>query len=108
MGLASILFRCSLFVIGDYYMEKEFISAAILFIDDEGNEKIFTGRRHHEIIAKIADAGYTEQYKRYHLDGFMVKIGDNEVFKDRELSTMIAKQKGIEMISSVLTSEDLW
>ena len=98
----------TVFLWGIVNMEKEFVSAAILFIDDNGNEKIFTGRRHHEIIKDIHDAGYTDQYKRYHLDGFIVKWRDKEVFKDRELSTMIAKQKGIEMRSSVLTSEDLW
>ena len=93
-------------------MVRKFVSAAIQFFDDNGQEIIMTGKRHHQIIADIHDKGYEECYKRCHNDGFIVEYSNNgqsiEVFKDRNISTQIAKNLGIEMQSSILTSEDLW
>ena len=96
----------------EVHREYKFTSAAIRILDRDGKEKIFTGRRHYEIIKDINNAGLTDQYKRYHCDGFMVHVTINDreydVFKDRDLSTLIAKRIGIKMISNTLTSEDLW
>lgn len=92
----------------------DFLSAAIQIKLPDGTEKIFTGKRHHEIIKDIHDAGLTDIYKETHVDGFMLRYtktrnGKNgKVFKDRTLSTEIAKSMGIWMRSGVLTSEDLW
>ena len=80
-----------------------FTEAAIKFkIDDEW--VIYTGERHHVIILKIARDGLTQEYKATHIDGFIY----NNEFIDRETATKIAKEKGIPMVSSILTSEDLW
>ena len=93
-------------------MEKKFISAAIQFFDKDGKEIVMTGKRHHEIIADIHDKGYEECYKKFHLDGFIVEYSNSQhttrLFKDRKISTQIAKSLGIDMISNTLTSEDLW
>ena len=91
----------------------EFLSAAIKIKLPDGSEQIFTGKRHHEIIKKINDAGLRDSYMKYHMDGFMlrytrIRSGESdEIFKDRELSTEIAKLMNIPMESSILTSEDL-
>lgn len=89
-------------------MDYKFKSAAILYKDPNGEEKIITGRRHHEIIKNIHDLGHTDNYKKYHVDGFIVEHKGREYFKDRNQSTDIAKLLGIKMRASVLTSEDLW
>lgn len=83
----------------------KFESAAIRFYDPVTNEfKIYTGRRHHEIIKHIHDDGLTMYYKKYHVDGFII----NGVFHDRLMSTKIAQAHGIPMVGCELTSEDLW
>ena len=66
------------------------------------------GKRHHEIIKAIHDAGETEQYKKCHVDGFIIGEDWTEEFVDRETATEIAKAWGIKMRGCVLTSEDLW
>lgn len=86
-----------------------FLCSAIRFM--EPTHKVVLdryGKRHHHILESIHAEGYTDAYKKSHLDGFMVKIDDYIVFCERNLATTIAKELGIEMYGSVLTSEDLW
>ena len=70
------------------------------------------GERHCDIIRDIADLGLTKDYKANHTDGFLcrININNNEVitFISRKNATTITKRANYPMISSVLTSEDLW
>lgn len=66
------------------------------------------GKRHHHILESIRAEGYTDAYKKSHLDGFMVKIDNHILFFERNLATTLAERLGIEIIGSALTSEDLW
>lgn len=88
-----------------------FVTSAICFWDSTHNKWINkTGRRHHEIIKNIHDEGYSNDYKKNHIDGFMYFL-DNDYtlrFMDRNTATQIAKIAGFKMIGCVLTSEDLW
>ncbi len=92
----------------DMFINKpEFKKSAIkFFVNNE--EKIYTSSRHHEIIKKIHDDGFTAEYKKFHFDGFIVKICGKEQFIDRDEATKLAKKYYIPMQSSILTSEDLW
>lgn len=87
---------------------KHFKCAAIKYKTGEDTWTERRGRRHHEIIKAIHDAGETSQYKKCHIDGFIFGEDWTAEFVDRETATEIAKQMGIEMRGSVLTSEDLW
>ena len=87
---------------------RHFKCAAIRY---NAGEDIWTerrGKRHHEIIKAIHDAGETEQYKKSHMDGFIIGEYWIDEFVDRETATKIAKALGIKMRGCVLTSEDLW
>lgn len=87
----------------------EFVDAAIK-IKVNGKDKIFNNRRHHLIIRDIQNAGYLNQYKKIHEDGFLIRVDDGKLeFFNRGQSTTIAKNCNIATIASdVLTSEDLW
>ena len=85
-----------------------FYSSAIEFMDQSNNLMTVTGERHHDCIAEIAKMGLTEYYKKWHEDGFMCLIDSIPVFISREEATEMAKEMGISMRGSVLTSEDLW
>lgn len=80
------------------------IEAAIMI--DGGN--IFAGKRHHLILQRLKELGLTDKYKKYHENGFIV-ITDNYnlVFKSTEECTKWAKENGLSMAGSVLTSEDI-
>jgi len=85
-----------------------FISAALY---DPETDARFTGKRHHEIISRLADKGYPSKIIRRCEQGFIVKHCDryhDEYFITRENATELAKDNDYPMIGSVLTSEDLW
>lgn len=86
------------------YEDLGIIEAAIKLEPDV----IVAGKRHHEILAKLAETGHTAEYKKWHQDGFIV-INDNFNlrFRTREECTEWAKAHNIPMIGSVLTSEDV-
>ena len=91
--------------------ELVFLSAAIQFYDRENEVWLeMCGERHHQIIKKIHDQGYEEDYKAHHKDGFMYILDDeySPRFMDRETATEIVKANDFNLIGSVLTSEDLW
>lgn len=90
-----------------------FLQAAItVYIKETGMQQLFLGDRHCDILQKIADAGFTEDYKQCHEDGFLCKIilpkDETILFINRKNATEIAKRANYPMIGSVLTSEDLW
>ena len=87
---------------------KHFKTAAIIYKNKEGNLVERRGRRHHEIIRAIHDAGDTALYKKWHVDGFIYGEEWTAQFIDREEATKIAEEQGIKMRGCVLTSEDLW
>lgn len=87
---------------------RHFKCAAIRYKTDEDIWTERRGRRHHEIIKAIHDAGETEQYKKSHIDGFIIGEDWTAEFVDRETATEIAKEMGIKMRGCVLTSDDLW
>ena len=85
-----------------------FVAAAIKF-ESGGHTLVITGKRHHEILKKIKEIGLTGDYKKHYEDGFIYRTTTGlHVFKERDECTEIAKRLNIEMIGSVLTSEDLW
>lgn len=86
----------------------EFRCAAIIYKTGEDTWTERHGARHHEIIKAIHDAGGTSQYKKSHIDGFIIHDGIASRFFDRETATEIAREIGIKMKGCVLTSEDLW
>lgn len=88
----------------------KFKCAAIIFKDtDTGNIVEMRGRRHHEILKSIRFIGRTDMYKKWHEHGFIIsRYGYDAKFVNIEEATKIAKEQGINMIGSVLTSEDLW
>lgn len=80
------------------------IEAAIMLEGD----RIVAGKRHHQIIAKLAETGHTSEYKKWHEDGFIVVTDNyNLNFWTREACTEWAKEHNIPMAGSVLTSEDV-
>ena len=88
----------------------EFLESAIE-VSYNDHDIIFTGKRHHEIIKRIANMGYSDIYKKNHRDGFILldKSNGKMAFLDRDEATDIARYQGISMISDkALTSEDLW
>ena len=89
----------------------EFVSAAVKIKNQETNTYVVMyGLRHHEIYQRIREAGFADDFKVWHEDGFLVK-NDKGVYEyiNREDATELAKEMGIKMISNaVLTSEDLW
>lgn len=93
-----------------------FLDSAIMFYNSkEEVYQVETGKRHCDIIKKIAEKGLTKDYKKNHTDGFFCKVvwKDNkhhpiQHFISREQSTRIAKENNYSMIGSILTSEDLW
>lgn len=87
---------------------KHFKTAAIMYKNKEGDLVERRGRRHHEIIRAIHDAGDIALYKKWHVDGFIYGEEWTAQFIDREEATKIAKEQGIKMRGCVLTSEDLW
>ena len=87
--------------------DVKFTDAAIRF-SWGADTVIITGRRHHNIIKKIADIGLTEEYKACHEDGFMISINGGEMFIDRNTAKVVADALGIETHSETLCSEDLW
>ena len=87
---------------------EHFKCAAIIYKTGNNVWTERIGRRHHEIIKAIHDAGEIEQYKKTHVDGFIVGEDWTAYFVDRETATEMAKAWGIKMRGSVLTSEDLW
>ena len=88
----------------------QFICSAIRFrsLDTDTLYEIY-GRRHHDIILDIANRGLTADYKKTHVDGFLIEEDGIPRFVDRDEATQIAKSMGIKMIApDTLTSEDLW
>lgn len=86
-----------------------FFDSAIRYYNLETKDwHIAFGKRHSDIIRKLADAGLTESYKTGHIDGFLCIINGYIQFIDRGTATNIAKAANYPMIGSVLTSEDLW
>lgn len=90
-----------------------FLNSAICFYNNQNKtQQILLGNRHNDILQKIAEAGLTEDYKRAHEDGFLCKLitpkNETILFINRKNATEIAKRANYPMISSVLTSEDLW
>ena len=76
------------------------VSSTIRILDSQNAILEFNGKRHHEIIKQIHDAGYIEDYKRNHIDGFTVLIDNKPLFLSREEATKIAKEENISMIGS--------
>jgi hypothetical protein len=70
---------------------------------------IFIGKRHHNIIATLADCGYTEREISYFPQGFITEEG---YFLGREESAGQALKSGqikeLKFSSSQLFSEDLY
>lgn len=85
-----------------------FIDSAIMYYNNQNTPVLALGKRHHEIIKRIHDHGHTDEYKKSHVDGFVIKVNDEIRFLNREDATKLAKIIGIEMQGGVLTSEDLW
>ena len=85
-----------------------FDSAIKFFNQTTKNWQLVKGTRHCEIIKKIADAGFTEDYKNSHIDGFLCIWNGYIQFIDRGTATNFAKAANYPMTGSVLTSEDLW
>lgn len=99
-------------VIQDGKRTVTFLQSAIRFyIESSNTYSTMLGERHYYIIQEIARLGLTDDYKKNHTDGFLCRVeGKNEIitFISRENATAIAKRANYPMISSVLTSEDLW
>lgn len=92
--------------------ELVFLSAAIRFRDLD-NDVILEqcGQRFVDIIREIRDAGYTQDYRTWHEQGFMYMIdGDGSPrFMDRETATEIAQKTGFPLRNpKALTTIDLW
>ena len=90
------------------FVKEEFKCAAIRYELPDGTWVERHGRRHHEILKVIKDAGDIEFYKRKHEHGFIIGFPWSARFVSTEEATEIAKERGIPMIGGVLTSEDLW
>lgn len=99
-------------VIQDGKRTVTFLQSAIRFyIESSNTYSTMLGERHYHIIQEIARLGLTNDYKKNHTDRFLCRVkGKNEIitFISRENATAIAKRANYPMISSVLTSEDLW
>ena len=88
----------------------EFVCSAIRFKSSKtGGWYELYGKRHHDILGEIYKQGLTADYKKTHIDGFIIKEDGKKRFVTREEATKIAKELGIKMTASnTLTSEDLW
>ena len=99
-------------VIQDGKRTVTFLQSAIRFYIESSNAySTMLGERHYYIIQEIVRLGLIDDYKKNHTDGFLCRVeGKNEIitFISRENATAIAKRANYPMISSILTSEDLW
>ena len=89
-------------------MTEKFKCAAIRYELPDGTWSERRGRRHHEILKAIRDAGEIEYYKKKHEHGFIIGFPWSARFVNTEKATEIAEGLRIPMIGGVLTSEDLW
>ena len=87
---------------------KGFYASAIEIMDAGCNLMTITGKSHRDCIATIREKGLMDCYTSWHEDGFMVLIEGCPVFLNREESTELAKEQGIQLAGNYLTSEDLW
>lgn len=90
------------------FMTEEFKCAAIGYELPNGRWAERYGKRHHEILKAIRDAGEIDYYKKKHIHGFIIGLPWTARFVSTEEATEIAEERGIPMIGGVLTSEDLW
>ena len=90
--------------------EASFVSAAVRFVDSETKTILeMTGKRHHEIYKAIRDAGYYDDFCKWHEDGFIIVKNGELSFLNKEEATEYAKELSISTIASdILISEDLW